>query len=134
MTYYHLSSTAVFRKSEYNLYPFYSKKKGAGGKAGVALSRKPSLGSVRPFLHQYEVKAPGTDGLPNSAPTTPIKSQGGFRRSLSFGAGPSRGGTSRPSVPVPIAPAPPPMAPASSKNVVARPCECVLMRVCLYVN
>ena len=56
----------------------------------MALTRKPSLGGVRPFLHQYEVKGEnkGVSSQPNSAPTSPIKSkESGFRRSLSFGAG-----------------------------------------------
>lgn len=83
---------AVSRKSEFNLYPFYPKKKGACG--GVALTRKPSAGSMRPFLHQYEVKGQGRASScgPNSAPSSPTKSKGsaGFKRSLSFGAGRSK--------------------------------------------
>lgn len=79
---------AVFRKSEFNLYPFYSKKRGGGG--SVALTRKPSFGNMRPFLHQYEVKgyARTVSCGPNSAPSSPVKSkESGFKRSLSFGAG-----------------------------------------------
>ncbi len=79
----------MFRKSEATLYPFYSKRK--GGPGGVALTRKPSFGSVRPFLHQYEVKghaARSVSSQPNSAPSTPVKTkESGFKRSLSFGAG-----------------------------------------------
>lgn len=86
-------NAAVFRKSEANLYPFYSRRKGNGG-GGSSLTRKPSFGSMRPFLHQYEVKVDGshtTSNQPNSAPSSPLKSKGsGFKRSLSFGAGPPR--------------------------------------------
>lgn len=83
----------MFRKSELNLYPFYSKKKGSGG--GVALSRRPSFGgSMRPFLHQYEVKGQPPRAVscgPNSVPSSPVKSKdSGFKRSLSFGAGISK--------------------------------------------
>lgn len=76
------------RKSEFSLYPFYSKKKGGAG--GVPLTRKPSFGNPRPFLHQYEVKgqARATSCGPNSLPSSPLKVKGsGFKRSLSFGAG-----------------------------------------------
>lgn len=92
------SPAAVFRKSETNLYPFYSKRRGGAG--GTALTRKPSFGSVRPFLHQYEVKGETnikkngckiedkSPAQPNSAPSSPAKSkESGFKRSLSFGAG-----------------------------------------------
>ena len=83
----------MFRKSESNLYPFYSKRRGSGG---TALTRRPSFGSVRPFLHQYEVKGEASTGnkstpQPNSAPSSPVKSkESGFKRSLSFGAGPAK--------------------------------------------
>lgn len=78
--------SAVCRKNEITLYPFYKKKGGSGsGGGGVPLTRKPSFNSMRPFLHQYEVK--GQSG-PNSAPSSPVKSkESGFKRSLSFGAG-----------------------------------------------
>ena len=82
------SFSAVFRKSEFSLYPFYSKKKGNAG--GVPLTRKPSFGNPRPFLHQYEVKGQirATSCGPNSVPSSPTKVKGsGFKRSLSFGAG-----------------------------------------------
>lgn len=109
---------AVFRKNEFNLYPFYSKKKGGAGSSsqlgGVGLTRKASFGAgggggVRPFLHQYEVKgqqsstsksdvpADKTDdssseqGKHSSAPSTPVKSRV-VRRTLSFGAQPSSKG------------------------------------------
>lgn len=132
----------MFRKSEFNLYPFYSKKKGSGG--GVALTRKPSFGSMRPFLHQYEVKGQVTCG-PNSAPSSPVKTkESGFKRSLSFGAG--VGGKKGHFMPPPpqASKATPPqhvvdakedpvvtmcatplsqIAPASGKRVVARQCE-----------
>ena len=111
---------AVFRKNEFNLYPFYSKKKGGGAGSssqlgGVGLTRKASFGAgggggVRPFLHQYEVKgqqsstsksdvpADKTDdsssdqGKHSSAPSTPVKSRV-VRRTLSFGAQPSSKGS-----------------------------------------
>jgi hypothetical protein len=107
---------AVFRKNEFNLYPFYSKKKGGGGSSsqlgGVGLTRKASFGAnggVRPFLHQYEVKgqqsststsdvpADKTDdnseqGKHSSAPSSPVKSRV-VRRTLSFGAQPSSKGS-----------------------------------------
>jgi hypothetical protein len=56
----------------------------------VALTRKPSFGSMRPFLHQYEVKGQTRTVScgANSAPSSPVKSkESGFKRSLSFGAG-----------------------------------------------
>ena len=101
---------AVFRKNEFNLYPFYSKKKGGAGSSslgGVGLSRKASFGAsggVRPFLHQYGVKGQQStsdgvadkagdssdQGKHNSAPSTPVKSRV-VRRTLSFGAQPSKG-------------------------------------------
>ena len=90
----HIHNAAVFRKSESNLYPFYCRRKG-NGSGGTSLTRKPSFGSMRPFLHQYEVKVEGGKASstlqPNSAPSSPLKSkESGFKRSLSFGAGPAR--------------------------------------------
>ena len=87
------TNIAVFRKTESNLFPFYSRRKGSVG--GTLLTRKPSMGSMRPFLHQYEVKLEGStspSSQPNSAPTSPVKSKESVfkRRSLSFGAGPVR--------------------------------------------
>lgn len=142
-------SAAVFRKNEFNLYPFYSKKKGLGTSlGGVGLTRKASFGAsggVRPFLHQYEVKGHESSATPSdkkgdessdqgkhsSAPTSPVKSRV-VRRTLSFGAQPTKGGSKRinrlsssgsvASNYVPIAPA---VAPPTTTNkcVVARPCE-----------
>ena len=172
---------AVFRKNEFNLYPFYSKKKGGSGSSslgGVGLTRKPSFGAsggVRPFLHQYEVKGQQSSastpsdvtddkvddtsdqGKHSSAPSTPVKSRV-VRRTLSFGAQPSKGGSAsskrinRPSSLsssscasscngsgssskqgssyVPIAPAPP--TSSSNKCVVARPCKFPLHIVCTF--
>ena len=115
---------------------------------------------MRPFLHQYGVKGhgssseepagnkeEGTDGGKySSAPTSPVKSRV-VRRTLSFGAQPTKGATRKISrqssvssnssstssgssmssvnqsalvVPVVHPPAPPS---TSSKCVVARPCE-----------
>lgn len=130
----------MFRKSEVNLYPFYSKKKGGNG--GVPLTRKPSFGSMRPFLHQYEVKgqARAASCGPNSAPASPVKTkESGFKRSLSFGAGARKKAVPRPprpSPPLPVADAKENTAvattcatptsqvtPSSNKCVVARQCE-----------
>ena len=66
-----LHSPAVFRKNEFNLYPFYSKKKGLGAPiGGMSLSRNSSFGGgcggVRPFLHQYGVR-----GQESSSTETP---------------------------------------------------------------
>lgn len=60
-----LHSPAVFRKNEFNLYPFYSKRKGLGAPiGGMSLSRKSSIGGgcggLRPFLHQYGVRGQGS--------------------------------------------------------------------------
>lgn len=129
----------MFRKSELNLYPFYSKKKGGNG--GFPLTRKPSFGSMRPFLHQYEVKGQAR-AAPNSAPSSPVKTkESGFKRSLSFGAGARKKATPHPPRASPLgaplheavtkesvvatACATPPSqaAPCSSKRVVARQCE-----------
>ena len=89
-------TTAVSRKNEFPLYSIYPVNP-AGSIAipnplsGARLSRKPSFGKNRPFLHQYEVK--GQQGMTtptqhNSAPNTPVKSkEAGFKRSLSFGGG-----------------------------------------------
>ena len=54
--------------------------------SGVALTRRPSFGKNRPFIHQYEVK--GQSSKPSSAPATPVKvKETGFKRSISFGGG-----------------------------------------------
>lgn len=79
--------SAVTRKNEFPLYSLYPVKKVQP--SGTQLSRKPSLGKNRPFLHQYEVKGQyKPSSQPSSAPGTPIKSkESGFKRSLSFGGG-----------------------------------------------
>ena len=135
---------AVFRKSEFNLYPFYSKRKGGngGGAGGTSLTRKPSFGSVRPFLHQYEVKnhPRAASSQPSSAPSSPIKSKdSGFKRSLSFGAGARARHNAQPS-PVPLQqmlaknreePVPSTRSPpTTSSQATASNGKCVLARQC----
>ncbi len=86
----------------------------------MALTRKASFGSMRPCLHQYEVKGRGSGG-PNSAPSSPVKTKdSGFRRSLSFG-GPGMGRKAPPPPLPPPPPHPPRQAPVTTPTLPSKP-------------